>query len=285
MDILNDWKVYVILYVFLSVAFNQSYKICTRFMKKSSALTILLQLTSSIFCILVIPLFKFKLPRDISVYIFLSLAIIFYTLNNRLSTISRSGVEASTYSVIKQLPTVFMIFAGILFFKEPFVIEKTLGAFLIVFSNVLVFYKKGVFTFNKFVLFGVIANLCMAIGMFIDVNYSGEFNLALYILLIMFIPSILIFIVEKVKVKDIINEYKNGDKFNIFITSFSWTFMMIVKIKAYNLGEVVVVAPLCSLAVILSIILGYFFLNEKDNLMRKVIASILILIGIVLINI
>ncbi len=281
---LSDWKFYVILYIVFTILFNQNYKICTKYMKSSVSLTILLELIASIVCIVLIPLFKFRFSKNISVYIFIFIAIIFYTLHNRLSTVSRSGLESSTYIIIKQLPSVFMILIGILFFKEPFIITKIIGAFLIIFSNILIFYKKGSFKIDKYVLLGIIANICMSIGMIIDVNYSNEFNIAIYVFFIIFVPVIIMFLVERVRLKDIILEYQYQDKLSLFITGICFSLMMVVKIKSYNLGNASVVAPISSLSVILSIIFGFLFLNEKNNLIKKIIASVFILLGVFLIN-
>ena len=285
MNILKGWKFYIIIYLIVSVIFNQGYKIVTKNMKKDGALTILIQLISSLTCIFMIPLFEIKFPTDYKIYIFLFLAIIFYTLNDRLGTTSRSGLEASTYSILKQLSTVFMIFAGIVFFKETFILNKFIGAILIVISNVLVFYKKNNFKLNKYLILGILANLSLAIALFIDVNYSKEFNLAFYILLTFFMPVLLIFIFERIKVKEIILEYKNSNKISIFLTSISWAIMMISKLKSYQLGEIIMVAPLSSLTVILNVIIGYFLLKEKDDLIKKIISGILIIIGVILIKI
>ena len=279
---LSDWKFYVILYIVFTILFNQNYKICTKYMKSSVSLTILLELIASIVCIVLIPLFKFRFSKNISVYIFIFIAIIFYTLHNRLSTVSRSGLESSTYIIIKQLPSVFMILIGILFFKEPFIITKIIGAFLIIFSNILIFYKKGSFKIDKYVLLGIIANICMSIGMIIDVNYSNEFNIAIYVFFIIFVPVIIMFLVERVRLKDIILEYQYQDKLSLFITGICFSLMMVVKIKSYNLGNASVVAPISSLSVILSIIFGFLFLNEKNNLIKKIIASVFILLGVFL---
>ena len=285
MNILKGWKFYIIIYLIVSVIFNQGYKIVTKNMKKDGALTILIQLISSLTCIFMIPLFEIKFPTDYKIYIFLFLAIIFYTLNDRLGTTSRSGLEASTYSILKQLSTVFMIFAGIVFFKETFILNKFIGAILIVISNVLVFYKKNNFKLNKYLILGILANLSLAIALFIDVNYSKEFNLAFYILLTFFMPVLLIFIFERINVKEIILEYKNSNKISIFLTSISWAIMMISKLKSYQLGEIIMVAPLSSLTVILNVIIGYFLLKEKDDLIKKIISGILIIIGVILIKI
>ena len=277
-----DWKFFIIIYLVFSVIFNYSYKIVAKDYNNSGAITILIQILSSIFCLAFIPLFKIKYPKDIKVYIFLFLAIIFYTLNDRFGTIARSKLDASIYSVIKQLSTVFMIIFGIVFFEEEIALNKITGSVLIVVSNILVLYKKG--KINKYIVFGFFASINLTIALLIDVNYSNEFNLAFYILLTLFIPAMLIFIFERIKFKDIFIEYKRCDKKALFLTSFSWVVMMISKLKAYSLGIVSIVAPISSLTVIITILVGYLFFNEKNNLIKKLISGIFILIGIILIK-
>jgi len=284
MNLLNNYKFYIIIYLIVSTIFNQGYKFITKTMNNSGALTILIQIFSSLTCILIIPLFEIKFPSNYKVYIFLFLAIIFYTLNDRLGTTARSGIDASTYNILKQLSTVFMIIMGLFFFKEQFVLNKIVGALLIILSNLLVFYKKETFGINKYLILGILANISLSIALFLDVNYSKEFNLAFYVLLTFLIPLILIFIFERIKVKQIINEYKKSNKIILLVTSVSWAIMMISKLKTYELGSVIVVAPLTSLTVILNIFVSYFLLKEKSNLIRKIIAGILIVIGILLIK-
>ena len=59
---------------------------------------------------------------------------------------------------------------------------------------------------------------------------------------------------------------------------------MISKLISYQLGNVIVVAPLCSLTVILNVFFGYLILKEKNNLLKKIISGIFIVIGIILIK-
>ena len=142
---------------------------------------------------------------------FFGIALIFYTISDRLNTTVRAGLEASTFSMIKQLSTVFMIFAGLIFLKEPFVINKFIGAILIIASNILIFYKKGEGKPNKYIILGIIANICYTIALFLDVNISNNFNLPFYITISLGIPAILIAIIEKIKITDIKNEFINGN--------------------------------------------------------------------------
>lgn len=280
-----DWLIFVILYLIFYVIFNQTYKVATKSLTKPGALTMLLQLIGSLSILLLIPFYEMKWPVDLRIYIFLGLSIIFYTISDRVNTTVRSGIEASTFSVITQLSTVFMIVAGVLFFKEPFVLNKFMGAILIVFSNVLIFFKKGSGKPNKYVLLGILANICFTIALFLDVNNSDNFNLPIYIAASLGLPSIIIFIFERIKFKDLIEEYKNGNQKAILITSISWSLSILFQLRAYQLGSVSIVAPLCALSVILNVIVGYFFLKEKDNILKKIIAALLIIIGIILIKV
>lgn len=280
-----DWTIYLIAYLILGVIFDQSYKVATRNLKNAGALTILLEFIGTVTVLFAIPFFEMKFPTDPKVYIFLTLAIVFYAINDRLNTTVRSGMEASTFSIIKQLSSVFMIFAGILFFKEEFILNKFIGAILIILSNVLIFYKKERTKPNKYVLLGILANLFYAIALFLDVNISESFNLPIYVAISLGLPTILIALAERIKPKEIINEFKVGNKSAILLTAITWSYMILAQLRAYQLGNVSIVAPLCALTVILNVIVGYIFLKEKDNLVRKIISAFLIILGIILIKV
>ena len=85
--------------------------------------------------------------------------------------------------------------------------------------------------------------------------------------------------------KKIINEFKVGNKSAILLTAITWSYMILAQLRAYQLGNVSIVAPLCALTVILNVIVGYIFLKEKDNLVRKIISAFLIILGIILIKV
>ena len=285
MNLLNNWLLYVILYLFFATVFTQSYKVATKSLKKAGALTVILQTTAGLTALLLCPFFEFKFPTDIKIYILLGISIIFYAITDRINTTVRSGIEASTFSVLKQLSTTFMIIAGLVFLKEEFVITKFIGAMLIIFSNVLIFYNKGEMKFNKYVLLGIIANISFTIALFLDVNISENFNLPIYVAMTIIIPAVLISIFERISPKDIKEEFVNGNKKAMLLTGTTWGISIVTSLRAYQLGNVTIIAPLCALTVMLNVIVGYLFLRERDHLVRKIISAILIIISIILIKI
>ncbi len=285
MNLFNNWVFYAILYIVLSTIFTQFYKISTKNLNNAGALTVVLEIIGVIAALLICPFFEIKFPSDIKVYAFLGLSIIFYAITDRVNTTVRSGIEASTFSMLKQLSTTFMILAGIILAKEDFILHKFIGAMLIIFSNVFIFYKKGKFKLNRYIWLGVLANIAYTIALFLDVNISDNFNLPFYVALTLGIPALLICLVERIKFSEIRNEFKNADKKVIFTTGITWSLSIIAVLRAYQLQNVSIVAPIGSLTVLSNVIVGYLFLNEKDNLLRKIMAGILIVISIVLIKI
>lgn len=115
-------------------------------------------------------------------------------------------------------------------------------------------------------------------------NISDNFNLAFYVALTLLVSALFIIIAEGVKLSNIGNELKNGNKKAILITGLCWGTMIVVQLRAYQLGEATSVAPLCALTVIGNVIVGYLFLKEKKDLLKKIVAAVLIIISVFLIK-
>lgn len=278
-------SIIIISYLIFAVIYDQFFKKLTKTMKNDGGMIVILNIISGITCLFLIPLFDIKLPENKLVYLFLGLACIFYALNDRFDATARRGIEASTHSMIKQLSTVFMTFIGLFILKEKLVINKIIGALLILLSNILIFYNKKSIKENKYITFGILASIFTTIALFIDVNYSEQFNLPFYVAITLIVPSILIILFERINIKTIKNELNNSNKILILITGISSSFMLILKLLAFRQGEISLIAPLCSLTIILNVIVGYLFQKERKNLIKKLSAAVLIIIGIVLIKI
>ena len=275
----------IVVYIILTTGLNQFYKLTTRTMKNAAAQTVGLLLVAGISCLLFFPFFKFKLPSNPLTYIFLGLSCVFYALNNRIIANVRKNLEASTIGILQQSYTALMTIAGFAFLGEQITLFKILGIILIISGNILIFWQRGKTKETKYVWFGLFAYLCNVAAGLIDVGYSGEFNLPFYAAFLYFVPALFIFIGSKVRISDVVKEFKNANKINYFITGFCWGVHYLVLLIAYSINEVSLVAPLASLAVFSNVIVGYFFFNEKDQILKKIIAAILAISGIVLISI
>ncbi len=284
MKIFSDWKFWVILYLISAVIFAQSFKKSNRNMKNASLLTILLELFTAVFSIFFIPFFKFTIPTDISIYLILIVVVMIYAVTDRLNIEARYGLDPSVFSMLKQLSTVFLIILGFIFLKEKIVFKKIIGSIIIIFANLLLAFDKGKIKINKYFIMSFISNFLFAVAMLINVNISNNFNIGFYTILTVFLPSVLIFLFGKYKIKDLVLEFDLYDKKTFLLSAFTWCLMLISSVKAYEVGNVTIVAPLLTLTAILNTIYEFIINKNKNKLIQKIIASILILIGVIIIK-
>ncbi len=275
----------IIIYIILTTGLNQFYKLTTKTMKNPAAQTIGIQIIAGLSCLLFLPFFEFKFPSNPWVYFFLCLSCIFYALNNRMIANVRKNLEASVIGILQQIYTVFLTLAGFVIYSEQATLFKVLGIILIISGNVLVFWQHKKTKSTKYVWLGLLAYAFNAVAGLIDVGYSGEFNLPFYSAFLYFIPALFIFVGGRVHVSEIINEFKRANKINYLITGFCWGVHYLVLLVAYSIGEVSVVAPLASLAVFSNVIVGYFWLHEREHIAKKTIAALLAILGILFISI
>ena len=267
---MNNYIYWVVIYLVFSLIYAQTFKKANRNMKDASALTVLLELFTSFFAIFFIPFFKFKFPDNPS--------------TDRLNIEARYGLNPSTFSMLKQLSSVFLVIFGFIFLKEKLVIKKIIGGVIIILANVFLGMNKGKVSFNKYFIMCFISNFLFAIAMLINVNISSNFNIAFYTIITVFIPSIYIFLFNKLSFKKLANEFSLYDKKRFIIAAFSWCVMLISSVKAYEYGSVSVVAPLLTLSMITNTIYEYIFDRNKKDLLFKLFISFLIIIGVILIK-
>ena len=284
MEILNSWKFWVMLYLVSAVVFAQAFKKANRNMKSAGALTILLEVFTAFFALFFIPFFDFTWPTDTNVYLTLLAVVSIYAITDRLNIEARYGLDPSVFSMLKQLSTVFLIILGFIFLKEQIVLKKIIGSVIIIFANVLLAFNKGKIKFNKYFIMSFVSNFLFAVAMLINVNISNYFNLAFYTILTVFTPSMLIFIFGKHSLKELKCEFNYYDKKYFLLASFCWCLMLIASVRSYQLGNVTLIAPLLTLTSILNTMYEYFVCKNKSKFIQKVIASILIIIGVVIIK-
>jgi len=281
---MHIWMGLVLLHLVFATAYHQGYKNLTEAMVHPGALTVLIELAGGAVCLFSMPLFDTTWPKQPAVYLFLVLACVFYALNDRLCTTVRKGMDSSVYTIIKQFSTVFMIFAGIFFFREEAAVTKLAGAFLIVISNVLVFFERGRLRMDKYVVLGLLASLCASIALFIDVSCCEQFNLSFYVGFTLIVPALMIMSAERIGLQALRSELSACSKRSLLLTGAAAALMTIAKLAAFQAGDVIVVAPLCSLVIMCNILYEMLILGERKDLTKKFLAGLLVLISIWLIQ-
>lgn len=281
---LEKWPFWTFLYLISAVLFSQCFKKANRKMKNATHLTLLLEGFTALFSLVFIPFFSLKISTHLFTYLTLGIVCVIYAITDRLNIEARYGLEPSSFSMLKQLSTVFIIVFGILFMNYELIWHRLFGAGIIVIANLLLAFNKGQFKFNKYFIMSVISNFLFAIAMLINMNISDEFNVALYTFFTVGIPFCVIALVSKVKFKELKNEFNRYNKKLFVLSALMWCLMLISSVKAYELGNVVIVASFLSLTSIINSIVELIFNRDKNAFLKKLIIGILIVIGVILVK-
>lgn len=94
------------------------------------------------------------------------------------------------------------------------------------------------------------------------------------------IPAFLIYIVEKHSVEEIAEEYNSKRKNYYLITGISWGALIFFIIRAFQTSEVIFIAPLLATSVLLNVLVASILHKERTNLSRKIIAAIMVILGV-----
>lgn len=281
----NNWIFWVVIYLITAVIFAQSFKVANKNMKSATSLTILLEILTCTFSIIFIPFFKIKIASDARTYIVLFIVGLIYAVTDRLNTESRYGLAPSTFSMLKQLSSVFMLILSFIFLKEELVINKILGAGLIIIANFLLgLNKNGKFEYNKYFIYLIISNFLFAVAMLINTSLSSKFNIAIYTMITTGIPSIILTLTTKTTFKMLKDEFNLYDKKKFLLAAFCWSVMLISSVKAYELGAVSIVAPLLTLTSVLNTIYEFILNKDRKELILKLIVCLIIIFGVVLLK-
>lgn len=278
----DTWQFNILAYLISNITFYQCYKLAVRNVKRDGAATILLQTIAGITVLLLAPFFFFSFPTNPLVYGLFFLSCIFYAINDRLQTTSRKHLPVSVYSILNQLSTVFLIIMGVTIFREGFVWQKIIGAGLILLANLFLFYEKGTFRLNKYVWVGTLATFFFALAISTDIGISKQFNLPFYIMITFFLPALIIFFGERIKTSEVVQEYKGKDKKWFLITGVAWAGSVFFYLRAISFGSVTTLVSLGATAVLLNVIVAFLFLGERSNKAKKIIAAIIVILGVYL---
>ncbi|MFA7300752.1 MAG: hypothetical protein WC069_00350 [Candidatus Shapirobacteria bacterium] len=271
------------LVIIFGVFFNQYSRIYFRDSKNIGASTIIAQVCGGVCALLWTPLFSIDLSMSTNYWLLLIIACVFYALNDRLGADVKKNLDVSVFSILNRTSDVFLIVISVIIFKQVPGFWKIVSAIITIIGQIALTYnKKGKFQINKYFIFALLTNLVFAIALSIDIGISEQINLPFYVALTLLIPSIIIGISEKISLNDLKLEYKNSHKPSFYITGFSWGTYIVAILYAYQIGSIISVIIVNALAVIINVLIGIFVQKENKNITNKIVAMILVSIGILI---
>lgn len=194
-------------------------------------------------------------------------------------------LESSEVTILSTLRVPITIIAAIFLFSEAFNIQKILGTLIILIATFLVTTQKKGFKVNKGVLYVFGVALFSGLGIIVDSFSVKHFDAIFYntITNFLIVPILLAFRPRALK------EWKHFFHLSflqrmlplgIFSTAQAITYLYSLTEPGYTSQ----IAAIRQSQLIVTVILAVIFLNERGNIMRKIVAAVLVTGGVILLR-
>lgn len=218
------------------------------------------------------------------------------TLRFILSSFLWAGATVFGFQAIKKLTagevtilttssSVVSIILGLVVLKEVLSLNIVLGTLLVFFAIWIVKSEKVSFKSRRGIGFALLSAVFGGIAVVNDAIILRSYEAFSYTAIMSILPGIvliLLFPQKIVKIKKLLNS-----KFIMLMTIFC-VFYSIQAIAYYlafqNGAPVSQLSPLIKSSIVLTVLLGAIFLNERQNLSKKILASVLVTIGAILLG-
>ncbi len=194
----------------------------------------------------------------------------------KIKTISEIVIISSTRPF-------WVLLGSALFLGEPLGFNKLLGIGLLSLGVLVVYWDKGLLaSFGRGQVYALIATTLFAAGFLNDFSLLSQFSLLDYLFLTYLLPGIGLVLLEPKALFNIGN-FLNNKKCVILtvLLAISSLFGMGSIYAAYRVGgEASKIVPINQSSVVLTVIFAAIFLKEREKLLKKLIGSFLMLLGV-----
>lgn len=280
-----SWLIYSLLALFFFVIYDVAGRYLATRSKNPQAFAVIYNLGVAIISPIIF-LFDSTLPSGITPYVIgmTILGLMIWGLNGRFEYFAKKHTEASVFSIVIKLGPVMSFFLAILFLKESFTLSKLAGVALIVIANIILL--AGNLHHTKIDLKGIrytlLLALILSVAWLFDAVNVKAWGVGVFCMFSFFAPVIMSSFFPTIKKIELQKELRLTPWWQFLVLGFfnlvGYGFML----KALTIGEASNVMPIATSTTPFVVMIGIVLLGERDSLVRKIFASILVLIAIYL---
>lgn len=228
---------------------------------------------------------RFYLPPIDKFFIPFAAAVLLWALWTILYFKGVKLLGAGEVAILSSLGIFFLVVLGIIFFHEKISMFQIVGILLIVLSSCLVIFEHLSFKSKKGIILIIASSFVSSVAIMMDTIVIRQYDSFSYLSIASFFVALVLLVIfpKKIKTFTILKDRLNGPK--IILYSFFWTTQSATYYLALQGGaKVSLLAPFVRSSGVIIIILAFIFLKERKYIKRKIIASIITLIGLVLLR-
>lgn len=224
------------------------------------------------------------IPKSLPInhLILILFAIVSYGLYERTHFSARKYMDSSTITILFRLAPMVAFIGSLIFFKESITLRQFVGAALLLSSALLVIHKNPHLKMHRPLLIALFSALMLGIAWMLDKPGSQGLPASLYSFIVWVAPLGIIAL-PSLSIKHLRREAIIGG-WKVALLAFLNVLGYFVYLKALSLEDASKIIPITSSAGTLTVIAGIIILKEKTNINKKLIAGVLMLIGILLLR-
>ncbi len=223
----------------------------------------------------------FVLPPVAQMPINFILMGILYGLGTIMSFKALKYLGSSEVTIIAASRSIITIISAIVLLDDPFNLQKAVGALLIIVAVVAVSKKENIFVVNKGILHALGYALCFGLAVTNDAFIVRRSDAFSFTAMSFLMPSIFLFILKPSVIKNIkhfLNPtvFRNMFLFSLFYSAAGISFYSALS-KGANASQM---SPINQAAVIVTVMLAALFLKERNDLVKKIICAVIVVVGV-----
>jgi drug/metabolite transporter (DMT)-like permease len=224
---------------------------------------------------------EFAIPFKVFPWVLVVIASALWAIETFAAFEAFTHVPVSIRTPIDQVKLVFILILSVLFLSEALFIEKIIGT-LLIFAGVfmLTYEKKRWFAgfAGKGVKLVFLSAFVFSLVTIVDKAALAYFPAGTYGFIVFLLPAVMLTPFLRKKKNEVRQLFRQ-----------SWLLMVgavvlsilayYFRLKAFSVAESSLAFPITRLGILVSVLGGILFLNERDFIARKMIAAVIAIIG------
>jgi drug/metabolite transporter (DMT)-like permease len=224
-----------------------------------------------------------KVAHSFSLWILLILAGVLIVIQNLLIFKSTNFLEPSVQGIITKFRLVWVFIFGLIFLGEHFSVMKLVGTVLTILAGLLLVKKFKKVQSTQGIVLAFISTIFYAVIIVFYKYLFTEFNSSSLTFFIFFIPAVINVFIMPNSLKRI-TKMMQESKLSVILACALGAFANLTMNYALTLGEASKVLVIIEAFLIITLVGEHIFLKEKDHLITKIIAAIIVVAGAILIR-
>jgi drug/metabolite transporter (DMT)-like permease len=191
-------------------------------------------------------------------------------------------VEASEMGILLSTERLWTVILALMFLSETITLSKVLGTILVLFGVGVVYWKKHNVRFGVGIVIALVAALLYGISYVNGFYILRFFDAPSFVVLGSLLPALVI-VLWQPRIVSKLRFYlipRNG--ILVSLSALFDTLMSVFLYLAYQLGRnASQISPLAATSLVITVILAAIFLKERDNLLKKLLGSAIVVLGII----